>query len=273
MKNIRYILLFLTAMLLTSCEEVVDVDLDTAAPRLVVEASIDWVKGTAGNRQIIKLTTTTGYYSTEIPKVSGATVFITNSSNTVFDFIEQEAGTGEYKCEYFAPVLGETYVLTVINGDQTYTATETMTAVPDITYTTQANDGGFLGEDVEIRYYWNDFPDQSNYYLSRFDAAVIPTPEYDVGSDEFFEGNEMFEFFSDEDLKPGDTISIKLYGISERYHDYMNILLAAAGGGGNPFQSVPTAATGNLINQTNESNYALGYFRVCEVSALQVTVQ
>jgi hypothetical protein len=271
MRNLKYIILFLVAILLSSCEEVVDVDLDTAPPRLVVEASIDWVKGSAGNHQVVKLTTTTGYYSTVIPVVSNATVYITNSASTVFTFTETP-GTGMYVCDNFFPLLGETYTLTVINGDQTYTATETMIEAPEITYTTQEDDGGFLGEDIEVRYYYNDFADEDNFYLSRIDAAVIPYPEYDVTSDEFYEGNEMFEFFSDEDLKSGDVLSIKLYGISERYHEYMNVLLAAAGGGGNPFQSVPTMATGNLVNQTNESNYALGYFRVCEVSTLEYTV-
>lgn len=271
MRNLKYILLFLTAILLASCEDVVDVNLNTAAPRLVVEANIDWVKGTSGNQQTIKLTTTTGYYENVIPVVNGATVFVTNSSGTIFTFTE-DPGTGNYICNNFFAEMGETYVLTIINGDQTYTATETMTAVPDITHLTQADNGGFLGEDIEVRYYFNDFADEDNYYLSRFDAAVIPYPEYDATSDEFFEGNEMFEIFSDEDLAVGDVISIKLYGISQRYHDYMNILLDAAGSD-NPFQGVPTAAHGNLINQTNEANYALGYFRVCQEDALEYTVQ
>ncbi|TRW23844.1 DUF4249 domain-containing protein [Flavobacterium zepuense] len=272
MKNLKYILLILNILLLTSCEEVVDVDLDTAPPRLVVEASIDWEKGTSGTNQTIKLTTTTGYYDTVIPVVNGATVFITNSANTIFTFTETP-GSGQYVCDNFYPELGETYTLTVISGGQTYTATETMMQSPDITYTTQAEEGGILGDEIEIRYYYNDIPDESNYYLTRATASVIPVPEYDLNSDEFSENNEMFEFFSDEDLKAGDVVNVKLYGISERYYEFMNILLEAAGGGGNPFQGVPTMARGNLLNQTDESNYALGYFRVCQVTNLDITIQ
>jgi len=271
MKNIKYILLLFTLMLLASCEEVVDVNLDTAPPRLVVEASIDWTRNTSGNQQTVKLTKTRGYYDTVIPVVAGATVFITNSTGDVFNFTE-DPGTGNYNCTNFVAVLNEVYVLTVITDGQTYTATEKMHAAPVITRTAQINEGGFLGEDIEVRYYYNDFPDEDNYYLSRFDARVIPFPEYDLSDDEFFQGNEMFEWFSDEDLVPGDVVNVKLYGISERYYEYMNILLETAGGGG-PFSAVPVAARGNLINQGNEANYALGYFRLCEVSAVDITVQ
>src|SRR6476620_999796 len=100
MKNLKYFTLLFIAIFATGCEDVVDVDLDTAAPRLVIDASIDWVKGTDGTVQKVKLTTTTGFYDTVIPVVSGATVSISNSSNVIFDFIETP-GTGEYVCNNF----------------------------------------------------------------------------------------------------------------------------------------------------------------------------
>lgn len=272
MKNLKYILFLFTTLLFISCEEVVDVDLNTAPPRLVVEASIDWIRGTDGQQQTVKLSRTRGYYDNAIPTVSGATVTITSNAGTVFNFVE-EAGTGKYVCNNFQPAINQTYVLTVIDNGQTYTATEKMYAAPIITRTAQTDAGGFLGEDIEMRFYWNDFPDEDNYYLSRIDANVLPFPEYDVNNDEFFRGNEMFELFFDEDLVAGDSIDIKLFGISQQYHDYMNVLLEAAGGGGNPFSAVPVAARGNVINQTNNANYALGYFRVCEVGSLTYIVQ
>jgi len=272
MKSIKYILFLLTVLLFASCEEVVDVDLDTAPSRLVVEASIDWERGTSGRLQTIKLSKTRGYYDTQIPVVEGATVFITSNSGNTYNF-EGEAGTGNYICNYFQPVIGRTYVLTIISEGQTYTATEKMYAAPLITRTAQTNEGGFLGEDIEMRFYWDDFPDEDNYYLTRIDAAVIPFPDYDTSDDEFFQGNEMFEVFFDEDLKQGDVINIKLYGISQQYHDYMNVLLEAAGGGGGPFSAVPVAARGNVINASNNADYALGYFRLCQVGVLDYTVQ
>jgi len=274
MKYIFHLLLVCFAGLFISCEEVVEVDLDTAPPRLVIDASIDWVKGTDGSEQTIKLTTTTGYYSTTIPVVSGATVFVTNGNDVVFDFIETP-GTGVYVCSNFVPVIGETYTLTVVNGGQTYTATETMYEVPDITYTTQDNEGGFLGEDVEVRFFFQDEAGVENFYMSRFDTAVMPYPDYDVSNDKFTDGNEMFGIFNHDDLGPGQLLYIKLFGISERYYNYMSILisLAEGGSGGGPFQTAPSTVRGNIINQTNEANFALGYFRLSEVDTLEYTVQ
>ena len=52
--HIKYILLTLSIHFI-SCNDVIDVDVPTATPRLVIEASLDWEKGTVGNEQTIKL--------------------------------------------------------------------------------------------------------------------------------------------------------------------------------------------------------------------------
>ena len=274
MKNIKYLLLLITVSFFPSCEEVIEVDLDTAAPRLVVDASIDWVRGTDGSQQTIKLSATTGYYDTEIPPVSGATVFITNSSGTTFDFTETP-GTGDYVCNNFVPVINETYTLTVIHDGYTYTAVETLRSVPEITNIIQDNEGGFLGEDIEVRFFFQDNGAEDNWYLTRFDVPVQPFPEYDAEEDRFNQGNEMFNFYSDEDLKAGDVIGIRFHSISQRYYNYMIQLstIAEGGSGGGPFQTPPTTVRGNLVNQTDINNFALGYFRLCEVEVLNYTIQ
>jgi hypothetical protein len=272
MKNISFFIV-LFSLIFTSCEEVVDIDLQTAPPKLVVNASINWVKGTNGSVQKIKLTTTTGYYDTTIPVVSGATVFVTNSTNVIFNFAEA-TGTGEYICTNFVPQVNETYVLTIISNGETYTATEKLYGVPDIQNIVQNNNGGFLGDEIEVRFFFPDNALEDNYYLTRFDTDVIPFPEYEVFDDRFFEGNDNFGLFSNEDLKQGDVLNMKLYGVSERFFDYMTILLSVSnGGGGGPFQTPPATVKGNVVNQTNKSNIALGYFRLSEVSERSYTIQ
>ena len=74
MKIYKIILMFWIAVFTSSCEDVIDVNLETAAPKLVVYASIQWKKGTLGNEQKIRLSTTTGYFDSVIPTVSGADV-------------------------------------------------------------------------------------------------------------------------------------------------------------------------------------------------------
>ena len=267
------IFLILTAFTLISCEDVVDVDLATAEPKLIIDASLKWQKGTTGNEQTIFLSTTTGFYENEVPTVSGATVLVTNENNDVFTFTEIP-NTGEYFCANFVPEIDQTYTLTVIYNGETYTATETLKEVPEITSVIQDNEGGFTGDQIEVRFFYNDIPNIDNYYLIQFNTSITILPEYDVISDEFFQNNQMFGLYTNEDLNPNDTVTLTLQGISETYYNYMNILLGIAGSnGGSPFQTPPATVRGNIVNQTNFDNYALGFFRLSEIDSMQYTVE
>jgi len=262
MKNLKYILFAFIILAFSSCEDVVDVDLNTASPRLVIDASIVWEKGTVGNEQKIKLTTSTSYYQTVSPPVSGATVFITDSNNLVYDFIENTE-TGEYLCTNFVPVLNENYTLTVIHDGQTYTATETLKPVPEIDFIEQKNDGGFSGDEIEIKTFITDNALTTDFYLWKYEPSFAAIPLYDVSDDDFFNGNQFSDLFLHEDLESGNTLGISVYGISQTYYNYMNLLLSISGGGG-PFSTPPARLRGNIVNQTNFDNYALGYFNVSE---------
>jgi hypothetical protein len=272
MKNIKYIILIAIATLTASCEDVVDVDLNTAAPRLVIDASIDWEKGTDGSVQTIRLTTTTGFYEQQVPVVSGAAVSVTNSANTVFEFIE-DAGTGNYICTNFSPVIGETYTLAVFTGGQLYTATETLVGAPDITTVEQEDDGGFSGEDKQIKFFFNDNAAEDNFYMTAFETSITVFPEYFAFDDEFTQGQQNFGLYISEDIEAGDQMTFSLYGISERYMNYMNLLAEIAEGGGGPWSAPPTNVRGNLVNETNSNNFALGYFRLSEVDKMDYIVQ
>lgn len=271
----KKILLLATTILLFSCEDVIDVDLSTAAPRLVIEASIDWQKGTAGNVQTIKLSTTTGYYENVIPKVTGATVFITNSSNTVFNFIEETIPsglTGRYTCNDFNPVIGETYTLTVVHNGQTYSASEKLLATPPITSIEQRNDLGVNNDEIGIKVNFTDFPNETNFYLSRFDSSFVPFPQYQTARDEYAPGNNIPTIYSNKDLAAGSIVKIENFGISQTYYNFMNLIIGNVEASG-PFQTPPTRVRGNIINQTNADNYAFGYFRLSEVESLYYTIQ
>jgi hypothetical protein len=264
MKTIRYLSIAIVLFFFVSCEEVVNVDLNTAAPRLVVDASIDWQKGTDGSVQKIILSTSTDFYSNIIPKVSGASVSIKNSENISYIFTEIP-NTGEYQCSNFEPIIDETYTLTIIYNGATYTATETMQSVTPIDGIAQKNDGGFSGKDYELTVYYND-PIAKNFYMAKFFPDIYKSPSYSIRGDEFSNGNQKSWSFSDEDLKQGTAIAITHYGISEKYYNYMNKIIAASGSSG-PFQTTPATVRGNIVNQTNIDNYAYGYFSLNEVDS------
>ena len=270
----KIVLLFLLIISL-SCEDVVEVDLDTAEPKLVVEASIDWQKGTDGSLQTIKLSTTTAYFSNEIPKVSGALVEIKNSTNEVYVFTEQP-NTGNYVCNYFEPILNETYTLSINYKGQIYTATEKLMPVSEILEIEQINDGGFTGESIELKFYFQDNGLENNFYMSKLNlpSKININPEYAAFDDKFLQGNLIFDYYTDEDLATGDSIAYTLYGISQQYYNYMNILLNIAGNNsGGPFSTAPATVRGNILNQSNPENYPLGYFRLSETDTETYVVE
>ncbi|GIZ10110.1 DUF4249 domain-containing protein [Flavobacterium sp. UMI-01] len=273
MKKLHTLFLFLSLIFFTSCEDVIPVDLDTAPPKLVVEAIIKWEKGTDGKNQKIKLTTTASYFSNQIPVVSGATISIKNSSNTIFNFTEIGA-TGEYMCSNFVPVINETYTLTILHNGNTYTATETLKSVAPIEEVTQKNDGGFTGTDIQIKTFYTDPANEVNYYLYQYSYNNQILQNFYADEDSYFQGNRFFSLSQKDNLKAGDQVTITHYGISKSYYNYMNILISiAGGGGGGPFQAPPATVRGNIINTTDKNNYALGYFTLNEIDTKTYTIQ
>ena len=275
MKTIsNYLFVIIATLFLTSCETPVNVPLNTTQPKLVIDAVIKWQKGTSGDTQKVKLTTTTDFYTNIIPVVSGATVYITNSTNTIFNFIETP-NTGEYICINFVPVVNENYTLTVMYKGQTYKATDKLLATPNIDNISQISVPGFGGTNlIQVKFFYQDNGLENNFYLIGFKNSTKAFTEYNAINDRFFQGNQMFGFYTDDKLKAGNQLGIYLQGISERYNNYMEKLLnIAATNGGNPFATPPANLRGNIINQTNEANFPLGYFSLGEIDTGVYIVQ
>ncbi|WP_040279596.1 DUF4249 domain-containing protein [Psychroserpens damuponensis] len=281
MKTHIKLIILLVALAFTACEDVIDVDVPTGQTRLVIEGSLDWEKGTTGNNQTIKLSTSTPYFQTAtIPIVTGASVKVTNiDTNQEFIFIDQNDGT--YTISNFVPIIGNTYNLEVIHNNETYTATETLTAVSEINSVTQSLEGGFDDELLEVNVYFDDPADEDNFYLFSFYEQGDLFSTIEDLSDEFVNGNEIHNFFEKDDdddndqapFQAGDIVDIQLYGISEGYYNYVRILIEQYYGGGDPFSSTAAEVRGNCINETNSDNYAYGYFRVTEVVKTSYTFE
>jgi hypothetical protein len=109
--------------------------------------------------------------------------------------------------------------------------------------------------------------------MTAFETSITAFPEYFVFDDEFTQGQQNFGLYISEDLEAGDEMVFSLYGISERFMNYMAILTEVSEGGGGPWSAPPTNVRGNLVNETDSGNFALGYFRLSEVDKMNYTVQ
>lgn len=261
---------FLSILLFLSCDKVVDLDLETGDPKIVIDAEILWEKGTTGSEQTIKISRMAPYYSAVTPKVSGAQVRVENSEGTVFTF--NESAPGLYVCTNFVPVVNMEYKLYVNVDGQSLTAVEKLMPVPPIEKIDQEFMPDITGPDlIVVSFYYKDPADQANYYLTDYKSDFLVFPSYGTRNDEFTNGNEIVEKFADSDLTPGKTLDITHRGISQNFYNYMNLLLEASGS--NPFAATPGNIRGNIINTTDANNFALGYFRLCEANKVSYVVK
>jgi hypothetical protein len=269
-KILLYSVLLFTTLLSTSCEKVVDIDLENSEPKLVIDAIIKWQKGTSGENQTIKLSLTNDFYTNNIIPANGATVTVTNSSNVVFNFVEVST-TGDYVCTNFQPIIGEVYRLEILYQGAVYSASSALIATPDIINVEQVISGE---DEIEIKFFYQDNGAEENYYLGCIKNPNKQIPEFGVVSDEFFQGNVITYLYVDSETEPGITLDLSVQGVSKSYYNYMNKLITIAGSGsGNPFATPPATVRGNITNTTNNSDYPLGYFHLSEIDTVNYLVE
>lgn len=271
MKKIIYLLTILFISI--NCEDVIEVDIPEGTPRLVIDASFElYLNETPVTIEGgVKLTLSAPFFDTEIPTVSNATVFITNlKNNSIINFTESSK-PGYYTPDLaeFIPEFNTTYQLTVIYDNETYLATAQLIPTVPIDTIEQGDNTLFEGDETEVIIYFTDNGSRNDFYLFDFDFSLFLASE-----DRFYQG-ETFNFsYFYEDMPNDRDVTIKILGIDERYYNYSNLLIEQSEqGGGNPFQTPPAVLRGNIINTTNPSNYALGYFNLSEANRFEFIIK
>ncbi|NQX82328.1 MAG: DUF4249 domain-containing protein [Flavobacteriaceae bacterium] len=268
----KYIYIIVLVLALISCEKVIDIKTSYNDPRLVIDASIDWEKGTVGNDQQIKLSNTTDYFGGTIEPVNGAVVTVSDSNDNPFDFVE-DGETGLYECNYFVPEIGMSYTMRIEYNTQVYEAESTMLPTPDILEEIKQNDeGGFEQDLIEIILSYNDPEDEENFYLFDYYVERNPLKLFSSSSDNNRNGELIEEkislYFDDESIEKisaGDKYIVNFYNISKRYYNFMRLVSnQTEGNNGGPGSTTPVSIKGNCKNITNPDNYPLGYFRTTE---------
>ncbi|MFK7049012.1 MULTISPECIES: DUF4249 domain-containing protein [Flavobacterium] len=266
MKNI-FLYSCIIILFFTNCEDVINVPLETANPKLVIDANLKWLPNTTGQNQTIKLSLTNHFYSNDVLPANNAIVTIQNGSNEVYNF-NQVTGTTDYVCNNFVPLIGETYTLKIIYQGDIYTARNTLLSTPKITEINQENEKGINGKDqIRIKGFFQDNGNEKNYYLFKIDNNRIPFPEYRLLDDKFSQGKLMFGLFYNK-IEANDKIKISIQSITEQHFYYMNKLLSISGqNGGGPFSTPPVSLRGNIINETQNERYPFGYFNLSVLSS------
>ncbi|MFK8061206.1 MAG: DUF4249 family protein [Polaribacter sp.] len=270
MKKIFFIIPVLI-FLFTSCEKVVEIDVPSIAPKLIIDASFEvyFTQNTVTASTVVKLTQSADYFDETIPPVTNATVTITDlSDNSMINFTDI-LGNGNYTPNNsFVPKENTEYELTVVHNNQTYKGKASRVKSTPIIDVNQGDKGLFPGTVAEIKVKIQDQINVNNYYFFDFSAN-----NYSVLEDRFFDGQEyeVPNFYQEDEIEFPTTVTIKMLGISKAYFTYMRILISQSGqNGGGPFETVPTSLLGNMINTTNDANFPLGFFHIGEASTYDI---
>ena len=260
MKNLSFV--FILLVICNSCEDVVELEVPTTEPKLVIDASIRYFPDSenAFVEDNISLTLTAPFFENGVQPAEGATVRLINlNTNEVIRYTEGSDGF-YFPTTFFIPEFDTPYELTVVYKDETYTATTTMQSSVPIDEIIKGDSTLFGGDEIEVIITITDDPEKENYYLFDLDMNL-----YLPSEDRFFQGQTFpFSYFY-ETIDDNRELDIRLLGIDKAYFNYMTLLLEQSGqNSGGPFQAPPATLRGNIVNTTNPDNIALGYFSISE---------
>lgn len=270
MKN-RYILPVLIILFFSNCEKVIDLEVPSIEPKLIIDASFEVMfdQNPIVSNNSVKLRLSADYFEDVIPIVTDATVFLTNSSdNTLIPFSDVNAD-GDYEpSDPFFPLDGVEYELTVIYNNEAYKGKATKVKTSKLITVEQGEKTLFSGDEIELKISFQDNEAQENYYLFNIDIY-----NYLAIEDRYFDGSiyNFSYFYEDENIEFPKSIPIKLSGITKEYFTYFRVLISQSGqNAGGPFQSAPSSLLGNITNTSNEANFPLGYFHISETDTLNL---
>lgn len=266
-------ILFILVTILLSCEDVIEVDVPNSEPRLNVDAYLNLFTRETPIRLEggVRLTLSANFFEDEVPLVENAVVFITDLTSGVnypFTYTGQDGLYLPQNPEDFTD-LDTVYELNVTYEDEIYTAEAPFTPVAPISKVTQGTRTLFDEGEIEVIVEFTDDGTRDDYYLYDFGFDQFGTLE-----DRFFQGKEFrgSSFYGEDDVVPGDTITVKAYGIDEQYFNYFELILEQVEESG-PFATLPSTTRGNIINTTDFDNFALGYFLISEADQKQLIIE
>ncbi len=241
---------------LVSCQEVIQLDLNSANPLLVIDAVIDDQLAA----DTVKLTKTIGLDQgkTDIRGVTGARVTLSDDAGNSEVLLENAAG--KYITNTMAKgVPGRTYTLAVATDGKTYTATSKMPIPVRFDSLITVPSVGFGRPRPNARApvpLYQDPAGVKNFY--RFVRTVRDTTESNIiiRDDILTDGKlatQPLNAFGGKSISVGDKVKITMLCIDEAVYNYLRTVNTNSGGGPNA-----SATPQNPIS--NFSGGCLGYF-------------
>jgi hypothetical protein len=247
-KNIALILLTIT--LFTSCQKVVDIDLNSASPKYVIEGGLNdnW-----GEPCRVKITKTSNFSDdNNFDGIENATVTISDNTGQVV--VLPYKADGVYETNTMKGVSGRMYNLTVKIGNETFSATSKMPS-PVTMDTIYPYD--FIGFGDTIKMAYLDYQDPAgvkNYYRFVLTLNNVVKETIYASDDQYYDGKRgsayINYFNGEETIKANDSVDIEMQCIDADVYNFFFTLEQTI----NQSAAAPTNPVSNI------SGGALGYF-------------
>ena len=265
--SFRIVLSLMSFIVFSGCQKVINVDLNVAEPRIVIEGLINDRRGPYG----VTITKSGSYFNQPVlPSVSNANISISDDAGTTETL--REVGPGIYLTSKTRGIPGRTYTLKVISDNREYSGTSTMLSHVDIAslklVKSELERFDFGGNNqneihMEIRCVFKD-PDEKNFYrIKVFKNDSINSQSYRLYDDQYTNGRETELRVTR--AEAGATFRIELLSIDKQTYAYYRTLEDLLFT--NPFfGSTPANPNNNL------SNGALGYFGAVAISSKTIVI-
>lgn len=281
-----------TAMFLTSCEDVIDLKTDAGPEQLVVEG---WLTNDPG-KQTIKLTLSAPYFDNSPAKPAlNAEVEVKDSKGNTYSFVDI-AKNGVYT---WTPQqndtlghIGRSYTLRIKYKGDEYTSASEIRPVPAIdsmVYTVESlpikpekgPKDGFVAE-----FYARDFVGTGDCYWIKpyrgrkphHNTAANISIAYDAAfsagaaSDGLIFIQPIRSSITVEELFVArDTVGVELLSITKDAFNFLSQVRTEAGNGG-IFATPPTNIATNIVNTNPNGTKALGFFGASAISRAETII-
>lgn len=253
---------------LWSCEEVIDINLNDADARLVIEGHIT----NTDDSFTVSISQTTDFFGVE----GTQPVDVQQVTLTTLEGQQEElmrVGEGTYQTVDLSGVPRETYTLTVQHEGVGVTTSSTMPVpieIERLQYVFDEREFNPAGEaGYEVSCVFNDPEGEENFYrlVIYLNGERLDDNGFYLYDDKFADGNQVSYTFFDQRFDVGDTVKIELRSLDEqtyRYYEQLNELVGNGGPGGG------SAAPGNPTSVYNSG--ALGVFTAYSRNTLEFSI-
>ncbi len=255
-------------ILFSSCQKVIDVNLNDAKPQYVIEGSI--YEGMHPCR--VRVTLTSSYFGNDVPPAVNDAVVTLNDPNSGVITLNA-TGNGWYETAPFNAIANTTYELNVSAGGKSFTATSTLPYPIAIDSLSSRPFGGFGPPDPKrgtelLLIHFKDTVGIKNYYrvVATQNDTILNKPEnYYIFDDQIRDGLQIDAPLFTSLFRKGDKVDIELLGMDAAVYDYFTTLSDALSGDANT-----GAAPANP--NSNFNNGALGYFAAYTSSKKSIVI-